>query len=250
MKKFLAMILALALCVSLVACGGAASSTATGTSAAPSVPEAKQSVAGVCWYNFGDTFIANARTTLNDLAAADGAIKVIDADSTNDTSVQTNNVNNFYTQGVDYMVINNINTNAKAEMIEQAKEKGVTLVFANSDSPSEEEFALYDNVYHVSSAAEQSGTIIGEQIAAYWKAHPEADRNGDGKLNYVMLLGLQQHYDTRISRFFKHLKTSWQRYPPSRKQKPKASAAASRCNRGFFCLLPKTAAKALPRSYI
>ncbi len=97
-------------------------------------------------------------------------------------------------------MLNNINTNAKAEIIKQAKEKGVTIIFANTDSPSDEEFTLYDKVYHVSSLADQSGTIIGEQLAKYWKEHPEADRNGNGQMDYVMLLGLQQHSTPRSAR--------------------------------------------------
>ena len=183
MKKALALVLVLAMALSLVACGGK--------------PAAKEAVAGVCWYNFGDTFIANARSTLNN-AAANGPVKVVDADSLNDVATQTSNMNNFYTQNVKYLVVNNINNNAIGEMIDQAKEKDVTLIFANSNSPTDEQFATYDKVYHVSSVATQSGTIMGEALVKYWNEHPEADRNGNGKLDYIMLLGIQGHYDTEV----------------------------------------------------
>ncbi len=198
MKKALSLLVAFAMALSLVACGGSDSSAAGGSSAAASGSGEATATAGVCWYNFGDTFIANARNTLNEAAAADGTIKVVDADSLNDVATQTSNINNFYTQGVDYLVLNNINNNAIAEIIEQAKEEGVTLIFANTNSPTDEEFAMYDKVYHVSSVAEQSGTIIGEALAKYWNEHPEADRNGNGKLDYIMLLGIQGHYDTEV----------------------------------------------------
>lgn len=183
MKKAIALVLVLVLALSLVACGAKA--------------EEKEAVAGVCWYNFGDTFIANARSTLNN-AAANGPVKVVDADSLNDVATQTSNMNNFYTQNVKYLVVNNINTNAIGEMIEQAKEKDVTLIFANTNSPTDEQFATYDKVYHVSSVATQSGTIMGEALVKYWNEHPEADRNGNGKLDYIMLLGIQGHYDTEV----------------------------------------------------
>lgn len=201
MKKFMALILTLVMVLSLAACGAkeetpAAEAPAAEAPAAEAAP-AEEVVAGVCWYNFGDTFIANARNTLNK-AAEGGAIKVVDADSLNDVATQTSNINNFYTQGVKYLVVNNINTNAIAEIIEQAKEENVTLIFANTNSPSEEEFEIYENVYHVSSVATQSGTIMGEALTEYWNAHPEADRNGNGKLDYVMLLGIQGHYDTEV----------------------------------------------------
>lgn len=202
MKKALSVILALTMCAGMASCSSApATSSSTAPAAegtAAAAPAGEQPVAGVCWYNFGDTFIANARNTLNNAAQADGKIKVVDADSLNDVSTQTSNMNNFYTQGVDYMVLNNINTNAIGEIVAQAKEKDTTIIFANTNSPSEEDFASFDNVYHVSSVATQSGTIIGEELAKYWKAHPEADRNGNGKLDYVMLLGVQGHYDTTV----------------------------------------------------
>ena len=204
MKKALSLVLACAMALSLVACGGSDSSSAAagGSSAAAGGSSAaasgEQPVAGACWYNFGDTFIANARNTLNEAAAADGTIKVIDADSQNDVATQTSNMNNFYTQGVDYLVLNNINNNAIAEIIEQAKEEDVTLIFANTNSPTDEEFEMYDKVYHVSSVATQSGTIMGEALAKYWNEHPEMDRNGNGKLDYIMLLGIQGHYDTEV----------------------------------------------------
>lgn len=198
MKKALSLLVAFAMALSLVACGGSDSSAAGGSSAAASGSGEATATAGVCWYNFGDTFIANARNTLNEAAAADGTIKVVDADSLNDVATQTSNINNFYTQGVDYLVLNNINNNAIAEIIEQAKEEDVTLIFANTNSPTDEEFAMYDKVYHVSSVATQSGTIMGEALVKYWNEHPEADRNGNGKLDYIMLLGIQGHYDTEV----------------------------------------------------
>lgn len=198
MKKIFVLILAMMMAFSLVACGDDSGSTAAPTSAGGATPSGEQLTAGVCWYQFSDTFIANARSALDKAAEEDGSIKVTSADSQFDVATQTNNSNNFYSQGVDFLCVNNINTSAKAEMIEQAKENEVTLLFINTDSPSEDEFALYENVWHISSAAEQSGVIMGEQVAAYWEAHPEADRNGDGKLNYVMLLGIQDHYDTQV----------------------------------------------------
>lgn len=155
-------------------------------------------VAGVVWYNFADTFISNARQTLINIGNADGTITITDADSTNDVSTQTSNMNNFFTQGVDYLVLNNINTGAITEICDQILEEGCYGIFANTDTPTDEDFAKNDKLYSVSSVATQSGTIMGEALAEYWNAHPEADRNGNGQLDYVMLLGIQGHYDTTV----------------------------------------------------
>lgn len=167
-------------------------------SAVSAISAADKPLAGVIWYNFADTFIQNARQSLLNVAKADGTIEITDADSNNDAATQTNNINNMFTQGVKYLVLNNINTNAISEICEQAKAEGVTTIFANTDSPSDEDFANYENLYLVTSRATQSGTIMGEAVAKYWKEHPEADRNGNGKLDYIMLLGFTWHYDTRV----------------------------------------------------
>ena len=46
--------------------------------------------------------------------------------------------------------------------------------------------------------AEESGTIGGQLIAEYFKAHPEADKNGDGKLQYILIKGEQGHQDATL----------------------------------------------------
>ncbi len=213
-KKALALLLGLCM-ITITACGNTAGQTSgdapaqetqgaateaesAGDSAEADAPAAGSAVAGVVWYNFADTFISNARQTLLNIGAADGTITITDADSTNDVSTQTSNMNNFFTQGVDYLVLNNINTGAISEICDQIQAEGCYGIFANTDTPSDEDFAKNDKLYSVSSVATQSGTIMGEALAEYWQAHPEADRNGNGKLDYVMLLGIQGHYDTTV----------------------------------------------------
>lgn len=185
MKKLISIVLVLVMVMSLAACGGSGKSGGA-------------KVAGVCWYNFADTFISASRQTLENISAADGTIKVTCADSQGAVETQTSNVNNFYTQGVDYLVVNNLNTGAISEMCAQANKEGTTLIFANTDSPSDEDFATYENIWYVSSRAEQSGVIMGEALLEYWNAHPEADRNGNGQMDYIMLLGTQGNYDTMM----------------------------------------------------
>lgn len=153
---------------------------------------------GVIWYNFADTFIQNSRQSLLNVTKAGDLFDIIDADSQGDIGTQTNNLNNMYSNGVNYLVLNNINTGAISEISQQAKNEDVTLIFANTDSPSDEDFEQNENLYLVSSRAPQSGTIMGEAAAKYWKENPDADRNGNGKMDYLMLLGLTWHYDTQV----------------------------------------------------
>ena len=56
----------------------------------------------------------------------------------------------------------------------------------------------WDKVYYVGARAEESGTISGELIVDYWKSNPKADKNGDGVLQYVMLMGEPGHQDAEL----------------------------------------------------
>lgn len=211
-KKLISITLCVAMTASLLAgCGSAANNSASTASEAQvseaadeegEVADAEESaeapLAGVCWYNFADTFISNARQSLINISAADGAVRIEDADSQNDTATQTNNMNNMFSKDVDYLVLNNINTGAIDEICNQILEQGCYGIFANTDSPSDENFDKNEKLYSVSSVATQSGEIMGDAIVEHWNANPDADRNGNGKLDYIMLLGIQGHYDTTV----------------------------------------------------
>jgi methyl-galactoside transport system substrate-binding protein len=60
----------------------------------------------------------------------------------------------------------------------------------------DELWKVSDKVWVVSSLSEQSGQIMGQHAIKYWKANPQADRNKNGKLDYIMLLGIPDHNDT------------------------------------------------------
>ncbi|MBS6951843.1 MAG: substrate-binding domain-containing protein [Enterocloster asparagiformis] len=168
----------------------AAGETAAGTAAS------EGATAGVIWYNFADTFIANARQCLNNVSTADGTIKISDADSQNDITVQDNNLNNFLTQKPKYLVINNINNPAADSIAKTCNDNGIVAIFANTTSPSDDAFAQNENLWYVSSVSTQSGENMGNAIVDYFKTHENWDRNGNGKVDFILLQGMQTFSDT------------------------------------------------------
>ena len=149
------------------------------------------------WYNFSDTFISNARQCLDNIAAKDGTFKVTDADTQADTTVQDNNMANFFTQNVNYLVINNYNFAATSQIVATCKSKDVTTIFANTSSPSDDDFKSFDKLWYVSSASEQSGQNEGEELVDYLNANKDTwDRNGNGKVDYILLEGSTTFSDT------------------------------------------------------
>ena len=158
--------------------GGDTGTAATEAAAAATEGKSKaeRPVAGMTCYMYSDTHIANVRNTVLK-AAETGTVSVETSDSQFDVGLQMNAMDAFVTKGCKYLVIININTNAKDQVIDGARKADLAFIFRN---------------------AEQSGVVQGEAAAKYWKEHPEADRNGNGKMDYVMLMGQIGNYDTEM----------------------------------------------------
>lgn len=148
---------------------------------------------GVCIYKFDDTFMTGVRNNMTEAANAVGA-KIDIVDSQNKQATQNDQVDTFITKGVTALAVNPVDRTAAAPLIDKAKAENLPIVFLNRE-PKEEDMQSYDKVWYVGAKAEQSGTMSGEIIADYWKANPSADRNGDGKLQYIMVTGEPGHQD-------------------------------------------------------
>ena len=151
--------------------------------------QAADATAGAIWYNFADTFISSARQCLNNIAKADGTISVSDADSQSDINAQNNNMNNFFTQGVDYLILNSLNLTGMSQEAQVCKAAGVTTIYANTSSPSDEDFENYEDLWFVSSETTQAGINMGNQLVEYFENHENWDRNGNGKVDFILLQG-------------------------------------------------------------
>ncbi|MCR5053984.1 MAG: substrate-binding domain-containing protein [Lachnospiraceae bacterium] len=206
-KKIISILMSTAMGITVLTGCGSAPATTTDSNVAETATEtieadvsadssSSQKTAGVIWYSFADTYTANAKQSLDNISAADGTIKVIDADTQNDLTIQDNNISNFFTQNVDYLLLQNINHKATSEIVNRCKEQGVTTLFVGTVSPSDDDFANYENLWYVSSASEQSGMNMGNAISDYFNNNADWDRNGNGKVDFILLQGLQTSSDT------------------------------------------------------
>lgn len=150
---------------------------------------------GVAIYKFDDTFMTGVRNAISD--AAEGKAKVDIVDSQNSQPTQNDKVDLFISKKSDALAINPVDRTAAGVIIDKAKNAGIPVVFFNRE-PLPEDMGKWDKVYYVGAKAEESGTISGQLIVDYWKAHPEADKNKDGILQYVMLKGEPGHQDAEL----------------------------------------------------
>ncbi len=198
MKKLVTTTLAAALALSVVGCsssGGSQQTASGGSNGGGSNGGSSQPKIGVAIYKFDDTFMTGVRNAISE--AAQGKAEVDIVDSQNSQPTQNDKVDLFITKKVGALAINPVDRTAAGVIIDKAKQANIPVVFFNRE-PMPEDMQKWDKVYYVGAKAEESGTIEGQILAEYWKSHPEADKNKDGKLQYVMLKGEPGHQDAEL----------------------------------------------------
>lgn len=199
MKRLLSALLAMVMVLSLVACGQKAATT-TATEAAGG---AKTVRVGVSIYTFDDAFMTLYRNELSKYFASKSndqvKYEVTMQDGKNDQSEQTNQIDNFITQGYDVLILNLVQSTSAATVMDKCAAAGIPVVFINRE-PSESDMSSHNTgnfagkFTYVGADARQSGRFQGELIA---DLPNKGDLNGDGKLQYVMIEGDPENVDAQ-----------------------------------------------------
>ena len=179
MKKIIALVMAL-LVVAL--CGVATAEDA------PKI--------GVAIYQFADNFMTLYRTELARYLTEDCGIpaeNIVIMDGKNDQAEQTNQIDSFIADNVDVLIINLVQSSSAASVIQKADAAGIPVVFINRE-PVADDMALSENICYVGADARQSGTFQGEIIAA---TENKGDWNGNGTVDYVMIMGDPENVDAQ-----------------------------------------------------
>ena len=219
-NKVTAMALASMMALSLAGCGSSsttattAAATEAATTAAAAASEAATTAAeatgttdvadkkvGISIYKFDDNFMTLYRTELVRYLTEDLGFKaenVVVQDGKGDQAEQTNQIQNFITQGVDVLIINPVNSSSAETITDIVVEAGIPLVYINREPDASEEQRWADNnwdVTYVGCDARQSGTYQGEMIADL--GLDTVDMNGNGKIDYIMIEGDPENVDAQ-----------------------------------------------------
>ena len=201
MKKF-RWTMILSIIMLLISCGNGGEKPAAGGEA-PAGGEAKKEIKiGVALYKFDDTFISSVKDAINEISDEKSKetgekITINAVDGQGQQATQNDQVDTFITQGYDVIAVNMVDRTAASVIIQKAQAAGIPVVFFNRE-PVAEDMAKWDQLYYVGAKAEESGTIQGEVAADYFKANPDADKNKDGKIQYVILEGEPGHQDALL----------------------------------------------------
>ena len=203
MKKFLSVLLATLMVVSLVACGQKAATTDAGNTAATEAAGPKTVRVGVSIYTFDDAFMTLYRNGLSRYFESKNTdqvkYEVTMQDGKNDQAEQTNQIDNFIAQGYDVLILNLVQSTSAATVMDKCATAGIPVVFINRE-PSESDMQGHNvgnyagKFTYVGADARQSGRFQGELIA---DLPNKGDINGDGKLQYVMIEGDPENVDAQ-----------------------------------------------------
>ena len=177
MKKLFSLVLALALLTG-VALGAMA----------------EDLVIGVNIQEFSNAYLTEMRNGMTDTAAELGVeLDIVDGQSSE--SVINNNIDLFLTKGYTILAVNMMNTTQAPSVLEKTQPENVPVVFFNVE-PEADVLAAAPGNYYIGAKAEDSGTMQGEALVNYWNTVEGADRNGDGIMQYVMIMGDPGHQDS------------------------------------------------------
>ena len=192
MKRILALVLALTLVFSLAACAPkpAAPAAPAGDAAAPAAAE--KPLIGVTIYKYDDNFMSFVRRAVEKNAS--GKAEIIMNDSQNNQSTQNEQVDMMISKGVKALAINLVDPQAASTIISKAKAANLPVIFFNKE-PDATVLASYDKAWYVGTTSSESGVMQGKVMVDAWKADAKLDKNGDGKMQYVLLKGEPGHPD-------------------------------------------------------
>lgn len=187
-RKFLALTMILIMAVTMLAGCGQKATSAGGSSEGLNI--------GVCIYNYSDNFMTLYRTELESYLTGLGH-KVTVMDGKNDQVEQTNQIENFITQGVDVLVINLVQSSAASQITDKCNAAGIPVVYINREPDDAEKQRWTDNgiqATYVGADARQSGTFQGEIVL---ELADKGDVNGDGTIKYIMVQGDPENIDAQ-----------------------------------------------------
>ena len=202
-RKFISMALCLALVTTaFTGCSGAASNTSSGSGASGASSTADNGkkgtpILGAGIYSASDNFNSHIGKAVSN--ASNGVFQTNIEDGQNDQSTQNNQVDTMIAKGASAIALSVVDVTAAPTLIDKCKSAGnLPIIFFNKEITDKQLLGSYDKVYQVTSTGGDYGANIqGQEVVDYWKAHPEMDKNKDGKLQIIDLIGDPGHTATK-----------------------------------------------------
>lgn len=178
-----AVLLAVLLTVLLTACDGENQKPQSAASAREKTPP----LVGLLLYKADDAYISLVSAELTRLIEPGARLERFDADYNQLT--QNEQIDAAISAGARALIVNLVESQAVALVLDKAKKAGLPLVFFNREPDLVMLKSYSDKACFVGTNVNDAGKLQGDLIAGIWGRHEEYDRNGDGRLQFVMFQG-------------------------------------------------------------
>jgi len=206
MKKLTAILLVCAMLFVMVACAPKAvapasteapavtAAPAAEATAAPAAPaEKKELNIGVLVWKFDDAYGSTVRTAMTKYAEQYGTelgikVNLTMQDANDSMATQNDQADIMFSSKPDFVIINLADVSAGQSLVDKATAAKVPFLFYNKE-PTDSKVITGANSIFVGTTPREAGDMQGEILADLIKKDPKIDKNGDGKLQYVMFEG-------------------------------------------------------------
>lgn len=155
---------------------------------------------GIAVYNLDDTFMESYIQALQNeieerkIAGKKISYEIYDAEGS--SRRQEKQLQYMYAQNYDIMLVNLVEPASAASVLNEAQESGVPVILFNREVV-QKDLEIMNDVWYVGTDAEKAGEIQGEMLSKIWNERgKKLDKNKNGKLDYVLIEGEEEHYDT------------------------------------------------------
>jgi methyl-galactoside transport system substrate-binding protein len=126
----------------------------------------------------------------------DVVVNIIDGQ--NDQTIQNDRIDIMLNQGIDVLICNLVNGESGATIIDKCKKANIPVVFIENN-PTVDVLKTYDRTLCVGMDGRNHGYLQGVFVEGLTK-DKKWDKNGDGKIQYVYIMGLPGHVMTNYRR--------------------------------------------------
>ncbi len=151
---------------------------------------------GVALFSVDDSFVSTARRALEAESKGKAILSVLDGQ--NNQVIQNSQIEAMIEEKAKALIVNPVTPSTMGALVFRAKAAGTPIVFFSRD-PSAVAVSSWDKAYFVGVKSEEAEALQVEMLADYWKSHPEADKDQDGRVDYVLLRGKTSRLDADAS---------------------------------------------------
>ncbi|OPJ60912.1 galactose ABC transporter substrate-binding protein [Clostridium chromiireducens] len=147
---------------------------------------------GVLLYRFDDDYISFVRQSLEKIQKEnEGKVQFTFFDGKNQQSIQNKTLDVLLEKNnMDLLLVNLVDTNSTRDVINKIKEKNIPGILFNREPVSIEAIKSYNKSYYIGTEVAEAGVLQGKVITNAWNSNePPIDKNNDGILQYIMLMG-------------------------------------------------------------